>query len=208
MEHDLLGFFARAGFVLAPRLVLARTSGARLASAPPVSRAPRADHDTDYSAASSDEFQSLAHDRLPVRTMTRADLAAIIEIDRLITGRSRAAYLSRKLDEAFTESAVRMSLVAEIDGHIAGFIMVRVDDGEFGHPEPEAVMDTIGVDPRHGHRGVATALLSQLMINLVALRAESLRTETSWNQFGLLSFLDRTGFGPHRRLALRHPMDA
>jgi ribosomal protein S18 acetylase RimI-like enzyme len=138
--------------------------------------------------------------------MTRADLAAIIEIDRLITGRSRAAYLTRKLDEAFTESAVRLSLVAEIDGHPAGFIMARVDDGEFGHPDPEAVMDTIGVAPRHGHRNVATALLSQLMVNLVALRTESLRTETSWNQFGLLSFLDRMGFGPHRRLALRHPM--
>ena len=206
MEVDLLGFFARSGFVLATRLVLSRPSGARLPAATPVARLPRADHDTDYSAADSDYSQSLAHDRLPVRSMARADLTAIIEIDRRITGRSRAAYLARKLEEAFTESAVRMSLVAEIDGHPAGFLMARVDDGEFGHPEREAVLDTIGVDPRHGHHGVATALLSQLMTNLTALRIESLRTEAHWNQFGLLSFLDRRGFAPLHRLAIRRPL--
>lgn len=96
-----------------------------------------------------------------------------------------------------------MSLVAEIDQHPAGFIMARVDFGEFGATEPEAVMDTIGVDPRHDREGVATALMSQLSANLGALRAELLRTEVDWNRFGLLGFLDRMGFRPHRRLALR-----
>jgi ribosomal protein S18 acetylase RimI-like enzyme len=96
-----------------------------------------------------------------------------------------------------------MSLVAEIDRHPAGFVMARADLGEFGATEPEAVMDAIGVDPRHEREGVATALLAQLTANLGALRAETLRTEVSWNRFGLLSFLDRMGFRPHRRLALR-----
>ena len=204
-EPALLGFFSHTDFMLAPRLVLARTSIRGLPVATAVTRAARADGDTDYSAASTDEVQSLAHDLWPVRSMARADLAAIIDIDRRITGRSRDVYLARKLDEAFTESAVRMSLVAEIDGHPAGFVMARVDDGEFGHLEPEAVMDTVGVDPRHSHRGVAAALMSQLLINLAALRIETLRTEVGWNHFGLLRFLDRMGFTPHRRLALCRP---
>ena len=206
-ENGQLGFFARTGFVLAPRIVLARASGDPL----PVGmahgmRAVRSDGDADYSGTSGDAFESLARDRLPVRSMTRDDLAAIVEIDRRITGRSRPAYYARKLDEAFTESAVQMSLVVEIDGHAVGFVMARVDGGEFGHAEPEAVMDTIGVDPRRGHQGVASALLSQLMANLAALRTETVRTEVGWNHFGLLSFLDRMGFGPHRRLALRRPI--
>jgi ribosomal protein S18 acetylase RimI-like enzyme len=138
-----------------------------------------------------------------VRSMTRGDLAALVAIDQRITGQERPAYYARKLDEVFSESGVRLSLVAEIDEHPAGFIMARADFGEFGHTEPEAVMDTIGVDPRHSHEGVATALMSQLTANLGALRAESLRTEVSWNRFELLSFLDRMGFRPHRRLALR-----
>jgi ribosomal protein S18 acetylase RimI-like enzyme len=157
----------------------------------------------DYSGPSADDFESLSRDRVPIRSMTSADLAAILHIDRRVTGRDRQSYYQRKLAEAMGESAVRVSLVAEIDGHVAGFIMARVDFGEFGHTEPEAVMDTIGIDPSYGHKGVATALLSQLMTNLVGLRVERLRTEVGWNHFGLLSFLDRMGFKPHRRLALR-----
>ena len=207
-DNGLLGYFARTGFVLAPRIVLARPVGAPLlAASAHALRPPRATSETDYSRPDGDDFESLAHDRLPVRSMTREDLSAIVEIDRRITGRSRPAYYARKLDEAFTESAVQMSLVAEIDRHPVGFVMARVDGGEFGHADPEAVLDTIGVDPQRVHHGVASALLSQLLANLAALRTETLRTEVGWNHFGLLSFLDRMGFGPHRRLALRRPID-
>jgi len=203
-DHGLLGFFARTGFTLAPRIVLERaTCNPVPVAGVPLAGATTGADENDYSRAQGDDFQSLAHDRLPVRSMTRDDLDAVVALDRRITGRSRAAYYARKLDEAFSESAVQMSLVAELDLQPVGFVMARVDFGEFGHTEPEAVMDTIGVDPRHGHKGVATALLSQLVANLGALRTESLRTEVSWNRFGLLSFLDRMGFRPHRRLALR-----
>jgi ribosomal protein S18 acetylase RimI-like enzyme len=81
--------------------------------------------------------------------------------------------------------------------------MARVERGEFGSLEPEAVIDTIGVDARIGHKRVGSALVSQLMTNLQGLRVERVRTEVEWNSFGLLSFLDRMGFRPSRRLALR-----
>lgn len=191
-NHRLTGFFSRTGFVLAPRIVLERVAGEPVPGAGP-----------DEEQAADEAAESLPHDNPQVRSMKREDLAAIVAIDRRITGRDRPAYYARKMDEVFGESAVRVSLVAEIDRHPAGFVMARVDFGEFGHTEPEAVMDTIGVDPRHGHEGVATALLSQLAANLGALRAESLRTEVNWDRFGLLSFLNRMGFHPHRRLALR-----
>ena len=189
-DHPLIGFFSRTGFVLAPRIVLERGAGE-----------PVPADDTEDPAS-----ESPPGDAPLVRSMRREDLAALVAIDRRVTGHDRPAYYARKLDEVFGESAVRVSLVAEIDRHPAGFIMARVDFGEFGHTEPEAVMDTIGVDPRHNHEGVATALLSQLTANLGALRAESLRTEVTWNRFDLLSFLDRMGFRPHRRLALRLPL--
>jgi ribosomal protein S18 acetylase RimI-like enzyme len=179
-NHRLTGFFSRTGFVPAPRIVLERDTGTRL-----------------------DPEETPEDDRPQVRSMQPADLPALIAIDRRVTGEERPAYYARKLEEVFSESGVRVSLVAEIDRHPAGFIMARVDFGEFGHTEPEAVMDTIGVDPRHNREGVAAALLSQLVANLGALRAEALRTEVTWNRFALLGFLDRMGFRPHRRLALR-----
>ena len=149
---------------------------------------------------------TLAHDRIPVRSLRPDDLPAILRIDRHITGRDRRAYYVRKLEEAMDESAVRVSLVAELDGQVAGFIMARVDFGEFGNAEPEAVMDTIGVEPGCGHRGVASALLSQLLTNLGGLRVEKLRTRVAWNQAALVGFLDRNGFRPGNRLALRRPV--
>ncbi len=48
----------------------------------------------------------------------------------------------------------RPTLAPEVDGAPAGFVMARVDFGEFGRPEPAAVIDTIGVDPGHGGLGV------------------------------------------------------
>ena len=191
-NHGLIGFFSSTGFVMAPRIVLEREAGE-----------PVPEAGADEGQTGDETAESIPGDRPRVRSMKRDDLAAIIAIDRRITGRDRPAYYTSKLDEVFNESAVRVSLVAEIDRHPAGFVMVRVDFGEFGHTEPEAVMDTIGVDPRHGHEGVATALLSQLAANLGALRAESLRTEVNWDRFDLLNFLNRMGFHPHRRLALR-----
>lgn len=163
----------------------------------------RAGAEIDYSSASGDDFEALSHDRVPVRSMTRNDIDGILAIDRSITGRDRTAYFKRKFAEAMDESGVRVSLVAERDGRVAGFIMARVEFGEFGSLEPEAIIDTIGVLASQGHKGVGSALLSQLMTNLQGLRVERVRTEVEWNHFGLLSFFDRMGFRPHRRLALR-----
>lgn len=213
-EAALMGFFAHTGFALAPRIVLecpVADAEERRPPMPPagtrtLAHASGAAVELDYSRPSGDDFESLARDRVPIRSMTPGDLAAIVHIDKRITGRDRQAYYKRKLAEAMEESAVRVSLVAELDGQVAGVIMARVEFGEFGHSEPEAVMDTIGVDPGYGHKDVASALLSQLMTNLAGLRVERLRTEVGWNRFGLLSFLDRMGFRPHRRLALRRAL--
>jgi GNAT superfamily N-acetyltransferase len=174
-EHDMVGFFAAAGFKLAPRLVLERPC----------------DRPMD------DEF---AWEDLPVRSMSEADLPAIVKLDRKITGQDRSAYYRRKAAEVFRQSGVRVSLVAEVDGAFAGFLMARVDLGEFGRTEPIAVLDTIGVDPGFAGRRVGRALLEQLLLNLRSLRAESLVTEVEWGRQDLLGFLVRCGFEHSQRL--------
>jgi ribosomal protein S18 acetylase RimI-like enzyme len=157
----------------------------------------------DYSNPAGDDFAALSRDKVPVRSMRAADLDALIAIDRHITGRDRRAYYEQKLAETLDEAGVRVSLVAEQDGHPVGFIMARVDFGEFGRTEPEAVIDTIGVDPASTHQHVGTAMMSQLMVNLMALQVERLRTEVVWNNYPLTSFLEQCGFRPAQRLALR-----
>ncbi|MGZ8322909.1 MAG: GNAT family N-acetyltransferase [Rhodoplanes sp.] len=155
----------------------------------------------DYSVPAPTDFGELARDRIPVRSLRESDLKALIAIDRRITGRDRSGYFERKLSEALHESDVRVSLVAEADGRPVGFIMARVDLGEFGRIEAAAVMDTIGVDPDYAGHGVGRALLSQLLANLATLRVDNILTEVDWADRELMAYLDRCGFRPSGRLS-------
>ena len=202
-DAALSSFFARTGFLPAPRLVLER-------GVAPVTRprpASMAAGEVDDGASAGDDFEALSHDRMPIRSMAAEDLAANLRIDRHHTGRDRAAYFARKHAELLRDPGLRVSLAAEVDGRVAGFVMAEVELGEVGSVEPEAVIDTIGVDPDCGRRSVGTALLSQLMTNLAGLRVERVRTEVGWTDFGLLRFLDRLGFRPGSRLALRRAVE-
>ena len=154
----------------------------------------------DYGRPAAPDFGPLARDKVPVRAMKENDLPGIVAIDRRITGRNRSDYFSERLAEALFESDVRVSLLAERDDLPVGFIMARVDLGEFGRFEPIAVLDTIGVDPDFRGQGVGRALLSQLLVNLSTLRIERVRTEIDWRDRELLGFLDHCGFLPSQEL--------
>ena len=140
--------------------------------------------------------------------MEERDVAAIVRLDRRITGRDRGAYYRRKAAEALRHAGVRVSLVAELDGVFAGFLMARVDYGEFGRTEPTAVLDTIGVHPDFVRRRVGRALLGQLLLNLESLRVERVLTELELGELELLSFFGRTGFTPSQRLSLEKAIPA
>jgi GNAT superfamily N-acetyltransferase len=160
--------------------------------------------EVNYGHEGAPDFGPLARDRFPIRAMKANDRRALIEIDRLITGRDRSDYFDRKLEEALYESDVRVSLVADLDDEVVGFAMARVDFGEFGRIGPVAVLDTIGVHPDFRSQGIGRALLSQLFMNLMSLRVETIRTEIDWYDHGLLAFVDRCGFRPSQQLCLEY----
>jgi GNAT superfamily N-acetyltransferase len=60
-------------------------------------------------------------------------------------------------------------------------VLGAVHYGEFGIPEPVAVLDTILVDPLHARRGIASAMLEELASNLSRLGVDRIRTEVPWN---------------------------
>ena len=159
-----------------------------------------------YGAPPAPDFGPLARDRILVRSMAAGDLAALVEIDARITGRERLHYFERKLADALADSDIRVSLVAELDAVPVGFIMARVDFGEFGRVETTAVLDTIGVDPDYQNMSVGRALLSQFLMNLGTLRIENLRTEVDWKNRDLLAYLDGCGFRPSQQLCFDRPL--
>lgn len=158
----------------------------------------------DFSSPGEDEADALSRDRVRVRSLEAGDVPALLAIDRAITRTDRSEYLTRQFNEAIEQSGIRVSLVAEGEGgQPVGFMMARVDFGEFGRTAPEAVMDTIGVDPDYARKGVGRAMMSQLLANLAGLQVERVRTEVEWSMFDLLAFLEACGFVPAQRLAFR-----
>jgi len=139
---------------------------------------------------------------LVIRTLTASDCPRLVAIDEQITGRTRTVWYEGKLKRALEESDVRISLGAVRDGLLVGAILVEVYFGEFGLPEPVAVLDTLLVDPAFTRQGIGRALFEQLTQNLAALRIERLRTEVDWDDHELVSFFARMGFTPVPRLVL------
>jgi ribosomal protein S18 acetylase RimI-like enzyme len=204
-DHTMLRWLDAMGFTLAPNHVIdCAVRGGEYApqrdnpaSVPePENPAP----EIDYGRMSCNDYERLARDIADVRAMEPTDLADIVRIDRSITGRNREDYMQQKLLEAMHDSAIRASLTARVDGSIVGFLMARVDLGDFGRTEPVAVLDTIGVDARYAHRRVGHALVSQLFVNLGALRVERVETVVAPRDLALLGFLYAVGFAPSQRL--------
>ncbi len=141
-------------------------------------------------------------DDLKVRTLTLEDLPRLVRMDHALTGRNRTAWYEGKLKRALADSDVKISLGCEMEGFLVGAVLGVLQYGEFGQPEPIAVLDTILVDPGYARRGVGTALIEDLTRNLRALGIERLRTELAWDEHDLGRFLGTRGFSPAPRFVL------
>jgi ribosomal protein S18 acetylase RimI-like enzyme len=145
---------------------------------------------------------ALETDDILVRNLTMEDLGKVVRIDAASTGIHREEFFRTKIQRALEDSSVQLSLAAEVDGAVVGFLTVAFYFGEFGLPEPTAVLDAIGIHPEFRRRKVGKALLEQLETNLHALRVEKVRTEVDWDDFDLLGFLAHAGYRPSGRICL------
>jgi GNAT superfamily N-acetyltransferase len=143
-----------------------------------------------------------ARDRVDVRGLALRDVDRVIAIDALNSGRRRDEFFRLKSRQALADTGIVVSLVAELDGHVVGFLLARLYYGEFGTIERVAVMDALGVHPDFTGRGVAAALVDQLRTNLLGLGIRTLQTEVSWDNPSLVTFLQHEGFTLAPRLCL------
>ncbi len=205
-QHDLLRYLDANGWTFGRDPVLDCTIGesafgtAREAPVASPEDAPPGDPN-DYSATGTKDYEALARDVAELHALAERDLEGIARIDRRLTGRDRRTYLGHALAEALAGSGIRVSLAARADGAVAGYVMARVDLGDYGRAEPVAILDTMGVDPMHKGKGIGRALLSQLFVNLAALHVERVETMVAYRNLELLGFFVRAGFGPADRLA-------
>ena len=179
-QQELLAYFASAGFELGAKNILKR----------------------DTSPLAVDQDDEELDELRPVRSLAESDLDSIARIDRHITNENRLGYLTQKVAEVTSDSGIRISMVAEDEGLVAGFIMARVDYGDFGRADSTAVVDTIGVGPEYKGKGIGSALMAQLLDNLASLQVDNLRTEVEWDNFELNRFLADCDFRPAQQISL------
>lgn len=142
-----------------------------------------------------------------VRVFRPQDIDAIVAIDEEITGSARPEYYRHKVEVAGLHDArIDASLVAEVDGEVAGFLMGTIFFGEFGIPESSALVDTLGVKPEFQDHGVGGALFDQFRANMKVAQVERIYTLVDWKDFGLLKFFGKMGFVPSQRVSLEFPL--
>ena len=132
-------------------------------------------------------------ENVKIRSLNQGDLEAIVEIDEKVLGEKRRDYWEKKL-QMMNDKTSQVSLVAEVEGRVSGFILGDISGWAFGVPDTIGWIDTIGVDPAHQKKGLATALAQELIQRLKAIGVRTIYTLVSWNEWDLLQFFHAMGF--------------
>jgi ribosomal protein S18 acetylase RimI-like enzyme len=151
----------------------------------------------------------LAAEDVDIRVMRESDLEQVTEIDYKVFGERRPEYYESKMAEVLDEESGRLvtSLVAEVGGKVAGFIMGNVYLGEYGIPESIAYIDTLGINPAYQRQGVAGYLLDEFKTTVKKAGVNKVRTLVNWSDIDLLGFFANRGFVAANTLSLKLDLD-
>lgn len=144
----------------------------------------------------------VAQDAAPrVRKLRAADLAAVVELDALLTGERKQAYW-REVFERFPSDGRRIGLACVgTGGRLEGFLFGEVRAFEFGS-EPCGWIFAVGVDPQSSRTGIGSSLLARAKSLLGEQGVTAVRTMVRRQDVPLLAFFRGQGFvgGPFVQL--------
>ena len=141
-------------------------------------------------------------DAIQMRRLEESDLLAMIRIDSENYDHPRESFLREKLEACIKEPGINVSLAAEMDGVVVGFLLGKLFFGEFGIPAQRAVLEVVGVRPNMARKGIGRLLLEQFGRNMVGLRVEAIDTLVGLERPDLLAFFQSAGFKPSRAVDL------
>jgi len=136
-----------------------------------------------------------------IRDATLADLDAIIEIDKQVSGMEKPQYWRDTLDEYTGFQDRRIFLVAEYNLRIIGFILGEIRAWEFGSASCGWVF-AIGVLQDDKLHGVGSKLLNELCERFRRVGITTVRTMVVRQNHDLLAFFRSQGMmaGPYQQL--------
>jgi len=129
-----------------------------------------------------------------IRRMERRDIAAVLAIDRKISG-GQGLITYKDMLAADPGGALDLSFVSEVDGQVVGFILARLT--YVGVPFIEiAVIQAIAVDPDYQRRGIGSRLVHALVghCHTEGVGVNTIRVVLDEHNTGLRRFFERLGF--------------
>ena len=146
--------------------------------------------------------------RVEIRLLNQSDFKAVVVIDEKVFGQARPEYYETKFARALDEkNRIPLSLVAETEGRVVGFVMCELFIGEYGIPVTTATLDTIGIDPDFQGQGIARQLMGKLIGHLRKAGVRKINALVDWNDWQLIRFFSAIGFGPAKTINLELTID-
>jgi ribosomal protein S18 acetylase RimI-like enzyme len=143
-----------------------------------------------------------------IRALSPSDLADVVRIDAMHTGRRKAAYwrgiLREFLDAGHANS--RVGLAATDGRQLIGYVLGEVRAFEFGS-EACGWVFAVAVDPDAAHHGIGSALLAEARRRLRRQGVTTVRTMVRRNDVPLLAFFRANGFAGGSFVELERGVD-
>ena len=136
------------------------------------------------------------------RALSEDDVERVIAIDRVHSGHARRRFFEKRFAAAQARPDDYIQVGAMWGGSLRGFAIARVLRGEFGHEQPVAVLDAIGVEAQSRELGVGESLMKELRDAMRRNGVQSLHSQADWTNHDLLGFFEASGFALAPRLAL------
>jgi ribosomal protein S18 acetylase RimI-like enzyme len=138
---------------------------------------------------------------LLIRRLKKEDTEAIVRIYTAIIRKVPEANF-KHLIEHHADSQEDVCYVAELDGHVIGFMISYILTLGFGI-EKSAWIATLGVDPEHMGQGIGEGLAKEIFKLYKSMGINTVYTSVRWDSTDLLSFFKTLGFDRSHFINLR-----
>ncbi len=138
--------------------------------------------------------------KLRIRDLEAGDVEAISRIQAAITKDDELLEFSQQLKNQIGELE-KVSLVAEVEGQVAGFMISQLIFGGFGIKK-SAWINLMGVDPDYMGQGIGRQLAEEMFRVYRENNVKDVYSSVLWDSTDLLSFFKTLGFERSRFINL------
>lgn len=167
-----------------------------------------------YRTAGRTKLWKEASSGVKIRPLSLDNIQDIVRIEKRIEEKlgiineERMEYLKEATRYNIERSDPMLSLGAELDGNIVGFIIGEIRIWEFGIAEKTGWIRILGVDPDFQRRGIGRKLGEALLEHFERRGIKRVRTMAEWYTGDLISFFKSLDFNMLNMIPLEKELKA